>query len=221
MPPGLLGKIAGIPQCPEAQANAGTCGAESMIGEATTAVGPGSDPYWVTGGKVYLTGPYNGGPFGLSIVVPTTAGPFKLTGNAGLGKEVVRASIRVNPNTAQITVVSDPLPSILEGIPLQIRTVNVTVNRAGFTFNPTNCTPSAIGATLTSTQGAQADGVEPVRGGELREPPVQAQASRPRRPGRPAKPRRELGRQDRIGRARAGEHPQGGRASCRRRCRRS
>ena len=156
MPPGLLGKIAGIPQCPEAQANAGTCGAESEIGEASTAVGPGSDPYWVTGGKVYLTGPYNGGPFGLSIVVPAEAGPFKLTGNAGLGKEVVRASIRVNPSTAQITVVSNPLPSILEGIPLQIRTVNVTVNRAGFTFNPTSCAPSAVGATLASTQGAQA-----------------------------------------------------------------
>jgi len=156
MPPGLLGKVAGIPQCPEAQANAGTCGAESEIGEASTAVGPGSDPYWVKGGKVYLTGPYNGGPFGLSVVVPTEAGPFKLTGNAGLGKEVVRASIRVNPSTAQITVVSNPLPSILEGIPLQIRTVNVTVNRAGFTFNPTNCEASSVGATITSTAGASA-----------------------------------------------------------------
>jgi hypothetical protein len=156
MPPGLLGKIAGIPRCPEAQANAGTCAAESEIGEATTAVGPGSDPYWVTGGKVYLTGPYNGGPFGLSIVVPAEAGPFKLTGNAGLGKEVVRASVRVNPSTAQITVVSNPLPSILEGIPLQIRTVNVTVNRAGFTFNPTNCESSSVGATINSTAGASA-----------------------------------------------------------------
>jgi hypothetical protein len=156
MPPGLLGKIAGVTQCPEAQANAGTCGAESLIGEATTAVGPGSDPYWVTGGKVYLTGPYNGGPFGLSVVVPTTAGPFTLTGNAGFGKEVVRASIRVNPSTAQITVVSNPLPSILEGIPLQIRTVNVTIDRSGFTFNPTNCAALSVGATITSTAGVSA-----------------------------------------------------------------
>jgi hypothetical protein len=156
MPPGLLGKLAGIPQCPEAQANAGTCSAESELGEATTAVGPGAEPYWVKGGRVYLTGPYNGGPFGLSIVVPTEAGPFKLTGNAGLGKEVVRASIRVNPNTAQITVVSNPLPSILEGIPLQIRTVNVTINRPGFTFNPTNCEPLSVSATITSAAGASA-----------------------------------------------------------------
>ncbi|MGH2902121.1 MAG: hypothetical protein ACRDK7_00785 [Solirubrobacteraceae bacterium] len=156
MPPGLLGKIAGIPQCPEAQANGGTCGSESLLGEATTAVGPGADPYWVKGGKVYLTGPYNDGPFGLSIVVPTTAGPFTLTGNAGFGKEVVRSSIRINPTTAQVTVVSDPLPSILEGIPLQIRTVNVTVNRTDFMFNPTNCSASSVTGTIASASGASA-----------------------------------------------------------------
>ena len=156
MPPGLLGVLKGVAQCPEPQASKGECGDGSLIGEATTAVGPGADPYWVKGGKVYLTGPYNGGPFGLSIVVPTRAGPFELTGNAGLGREVVRASIRVNPATAQITVVSDPLPSILEGIPLQIRTVNVTINRSGFMFNPTNCERLTLGGTISSTAGASA-----------------------------------------------------------------
>ncbi len=155
-PPGLLGRIAGVQQCPEPQASRGECGEGSLLGEATTAVGAGTDPYWVTGGRVYLTGSYNGGPFGLSIVVPTTAGPFTLTGNGGYGKEVVRASIRVNPNTAQITVLSDPLPSILEGIPLDIRTVNVTVNRPGFMFNPTNCAPLAVTGTITSTGNATA-----------------------------------------------------------------
>ena len=154
MPPGLLGRIAGIPQCPEPQAGRGECGEGSLLGEATTAVGAGPDPYWVKGGKVYLTGPYNNGPFGLSIVVPTVAGPFTLTGNGGPGREIVRASIRVNPNTAQITVLSDPLPTILEGIPLDIRTVNVTVNRSGFMFNPTSCSQMSVGGTITSTQGA-------------------------------------------------------------------
>jgi uncharacterized repeat protein (TIGR01451 family) len=157
MPPGLLGVIKGVAQCPEAQANAGACGPESLIGETTVAVGAGADPYWVKGGQVYLTGPYNGGPFGLSIVVPTTAGPFTLTGNAGFGKEVVRASIRINPVTAQITVASNPLPSILEGIPLQIRTVNVTINRAGFTFNPSDCAASSVTGTISSTAGAGAN----------------------------------------------------------------
>ncbi len=156
MPRGLVGKIAGIPQCAEPQAAKGECSEASLLGEATTAVGPGEDPYWVKGGKVYLTGPYNGGPFGLSIVVPTTAGPFTLTGDAGVGKEVVRASIRVNPGTAQITVVSDPFPTILEGVPLDIRTVNVTVNRPGFMLNPTDCEGQKIEGTIASTGNASA-----------------------------------------------------------------
>lgn len=152
MPPGLLGKIAGIPRCAEAQANAGTCGAESLVGHTTVGAGPGSDPFYVSG-NVYLTEGYEGAPFGLSIVVPVVAGPFNL------GTEVVRAAIAINPYTAQITVTSNPLPTIKQGIPFQVRTVNVTIERPGgqgFTFNPTNCAPSAVGATLTSTQGAQA-----------------------------------------------------------------
>ena len=149
MPPGLLGKIAGVTQCPEAQANAGTCGAESLVGHTTVGAGPGSDPFYV-GGNVYLTGPYKGTPFGLSIVVPVVAGPFNL------GTEVVRAAIAVNPNTAQITVTSNPLPTIKQGIPFQVRTVNVTIDRPGFTFNPTNCAAQSVGATITSTAGASA-----------------------------------------------------------------
>jgi hypothetical protein len=149
MPTGLLGRIAGIPQCPEAQANAGTCGAESLIGHTTVGAGPGADPFYV-GGNVYLTQGYKGTPFGLSIVVPVVAGPFNL------GTEVVRAAIAVNPNTAQITVTSNPLPTIKEGIPFQVRTVNVTIDRPGFTFNPTNCAAQSVGATITSTAGASA-----------------------------------------------------------------
>jgi hypothetical protein len=155
-PAGLLGSIRGIPKCEEPQAAKGECSSESLLGEATTAVGSGPDPYWVHGGKVYLTGPYNGGPFGLAIVVPTTAGPFTLEGNAGFGKEVIRSSIRIDPNNAQITVVSDPFPTILQGIPLQVRTVDVSINRPSFTFNPTSCSQHATEATLTSSQGTTA-----------------------------------------------------------------
>ena len=155
-PPGLLGTLSSVAQCGEPQASRGECSQASEIGETTVAVGPGADPYWVHGGKVFLTGPYNNGPFGLSIVVPTTAGPFTLTGNGGPGREIVRASIRVNPNTGQITVVSDPFPSMLEGVPLDVRTVNINIDRPAFMFNPTNCSPLAVTGTIGSAMGASA-----------------------------------------------------------------
>ena len=142
-PPGLLGKIAGIPRCGEAEANAGTCGPESRIGTTTATAGPGSDPYTITGGRVYLTGPYKGQPFGLSIVVPAVAGPFNL------GDVVVRASIAVDPATSALTITSDPLPQIRDGVPFRLRTVAVEVNRPGFMFNATNCSEQAISATIT------------------------------------------------------------------------
>jgi hypothetical protein len=147
-PPGLLGKIAGIPQCPEAQANAGTCGPESQIGTTTVGAGPGPHPFYL-GGKVYLTGPYKGQPFGLSIVVPAVAGPFNL------GTVVVRASIAVNPATAALTVTSDPLPQYVDGVQLRLRKINVEVNRPGFMLNPTSCAQQAVGATISAAQGAR------------------------------------------------------------------
>ncbi len=155
-PPGLLGMLSKVSLCQEPQASQGTCGEASNIGETIEAVGPGEDPYWVKGGRVYLTGPYNHEPFGLSIVVPTVAGPFTLTGNGGPGREIVRASIAVDPTTGALTVASDPLPTILEGVPLDIRTINVDINRSEFTFNPTNCKELHVTSSLTSTEGATA-----------------------------------------------------------------
>jgi len=149
-PPGLLGVLKGVEQCPEPQASQGACGAGSLIGHTTVAAGAGPDPFWVQGGQVFLTGPYKGAPFGLSVVVPAVAGPFNL------GNVVVRAAISVDPHTAQITVSSDPLPTILQGIPLDVRTVNVAIDRPRFMFNPTSCEPLSVGGTLTSTQGATA-----------------------------------------------------------------
>jgi hypothetical protein len=151
MPPGLVGKIAGIPLCPEAQANAGTCAPESKIGVTSALAGPGPEPFSETGGNVYLTGPYGGGPFGLSIVVPTKAGPFNL------GNEVVRAAIHINPNTAQVSVTTNPLPQSKDGIPFRLRSISTEVNRAGFTLNPTSCAPQAVTATITAAQGASAN----------------------------------------------------------------
>ena len=153
--PGLLGRIAGVPFCGEPQAAQGACPASSQIGHVQVSAGAGPSPVSIPqAGKpqdpVYLTGPYKGAPFGLSIVVPAQAGPFDL------GTVVVRAGIYVDPHTAQITVVSDPFPTILRGIPLKVRSVSVIVDREGFVFNPTSCDPMSMGGTLTSTQGVAA-----------------------------------------------------------------
>ncbi|MGH2853055.1 MAG: hypothetical protein ACRDLF_02540 [Solirubrobacteraceae bacterium] len=148
MPEGLLGKIAGVEQCVEAWANAGTCPSGSQIGTATVGAGAGSRPYYLTG-HVYLTGPYKGAPFGLSIAVPAEAGPFRLAGNTGAGVEVVRAGIAVNPRTAALTVTSDPLPQIVDGVPLRLHDVRVDVTRPSFTLNPTSCGAQQIGANVT------------------------------------------------------------------------
>jgi hypothetical protein len=148
MPPGLLGTLSTVKLCPEPQAALGTCAPESLIGETTVSAGLGNDPYTVTGGKVFITTGYKGAPYGLSIVNPAKAGPFDL------GTVVVRATINVDPHTAALTIKSDPLPTIIDGIPLQIQHVNVSVNREEFTFNPTDCNKTAIKGTLSSTEGA-------------------------------------------------------------------
>ena len=154
LPPGLVGVIASVLQCPGAQASTGDCGAGSQIGTTSVLAGAGSEPISQSG-PVYLTGPYDGAPFGLSIVVPAIAGPFDL------GTTVVRAAIEVDRNDAHVTVVSDPLPQIVGGVPLRLQSVSVNIDRPGFMLNPTSCASMAVGATITSTQGASAPGSSP------------------------------------------------------------
>jgi hypothetical protein len=151
MPKGLLGSLVGLPLCGEAQANAGSCGAASQIGTVTAGAGTGPTPFYTTGGKVFMTGPYKGAPYGLSVVVPTKAGPFDL------GTVVVRAKVEVDPRTAQLTVTSDPLPQVVSGVPVDLRAVNVTIDRPGFVFNPTNCARSNVTGIITGVQGSTAN----------------------------------------------------------------
>ena len=100
---------------------------------------------------MYLTGPYGGAPLGLSIVVPAIAGPFDL------GTVVVRAAVHVDRTTTRLRVISDPLPSIIKGIPLRIKTVEVNLDREGFMLDGTSCAPSSVTAQITSTAGATSD----------------------------------------------------------------
>jgi hypothetical protein len=154
-PVGLLGTLANVPLCGEPQASEGTCSSASQIGHVTAGVGSGAAPLYlpVPGqppNPVYLTGPYKGAPFGLSFVIPAIAGPYNL------GTVVVRAAINVDPNTAALTITSDPLPTIIDGIPIQVKTVNVLIDRPNFVFNPTNCGPMSIGGSVTGREGATA-----------------------------------------------------------------
>jgi len=153
LPKGVAAKIAGVPLCPEANAATASCPATSQVGAVNIAAGAGPEPVWVPQpGKaptaVFLGGPYKGDPYSLIFRVPVQAGPFDL------GTVAVRASISVNPETAQVSVTSDSLPQILKGIPIDYRQVHIDVNRAGFMLNPTNCTPTAVASTIVSDTGA-------------------------------------------------------------------
>ncbi|HEX7245670.1 MAG TPA: hypothetical protein VF245_08915 [Solirubrobacterales bacterium] len=162
-PPGLLGKLAGVPYCPDsalasipealgsaaAQLANPSCPSASEIG--TVAVGAGSgSPFYVRTGKAYLAGPYKGAPLSLAVVTPALAGPFDL------GNVVVRTALRVDPETTRITAVSDPLPTVLHGIPLDLRDVRVEIDRPDFTLNPTDCDPMAVDGRVASTDGVVA-----------------------------------------------------------------
>jgi hypothetical protein len=150
MPSGLTGRIASVELCGAAQASSGACPDGSRVGSVTVGAGAGSDPFYVTGGRAYLTGPYKGAPYGLAIVVPAKAGPFDL------GTVVVRSALFVDKHTADVSVVSDPLPTILQGIPLDVRDVRVSIDKDGFFLNPTSCAEKTIRGVIESTAGATA-----------------------------------------------------------------
>jgi hypothetical protein len=146
LPPGLVGKIPAVPLCGEPQATLGSCSVASQIGTATVAVGSGPTPTDFSG-PVYLTGPTQGAPYGMTVVINAAVGPFSL------GPVVTREKIDVNPFTGRVTV-SSTLPTIVKGIPLRLKTLSVAINRQGFLINPTNCGALATDTLLTSTFGA-------------------------------------------------------------------
>lgn len=163
LPPGLSARLAGVATCSEtaiarakARENPGqgalerddpSCPAASEVGVVNVGAGAGPTPYY-TQGRAYLAGPYKGAPLSLAIITPAVAGPFDL------GAVVVRTAIYIDPTTAQGRAVSDPLPTILEGIPLNVRSVALHLSREQFTFNPTSCDPMAITGTLSTTLGS-------------------------------------------------------------------
>jgi hypothetical protein len=156
LPPGVLGKLAGVAKCPssaiaEAKAKSATeelaspsCPANSQVGRSLAGAGAGSVLTYV-GGKIYLGGPYHGDPLSIIAITPAKAGPFDV------GTVVVQEALTLNPKTAEVEVDganSDPIPHILEGIPLKLRDLRVYVDRPDFILNPTSCEKEKARATL-------------------------------------------------------------------------
>jgi hypothetical protein len=161
MPPGFAARLSGIPYCSEAaiaaasgksgkdeQANP-SCSTASQIGTLTTGAGPGPNPYYVNG-TAYLAGPYKGAPLSVVFITPAVAGPFDL------GSVLVRAAVFINPTTAQVTVKTDEIPQILDGVPLRIRSIVARIDRSNFTLNPTNCKSMMLVGEAIGSSGATA-----------------------------------------------------------------
>jgi hypothetical protein len=153
LPEGMLAKLAGVPLCPDSSVGGGNCPASTRVGSVTVAAGAGPNPLFVpqpgkAGTAIYLAGPFGGAPYSLVVKVPAQAGPFDL------GNVVVRNALHVNPETTQVTAKSDPLPQILQGIPIEYRDLRVEIDRDNFTVNPTSCEPMRVLSTIGGADGA-------------------------------------------------------------------
>jgi hypothetical protein len=154
LPPGLAASLSGVPFCGEADANAGTCPDATRLGSVTALVGTGGAPVTLTGG-VFLTGPAEGGLAGLAIVLPGRVGPVDL------GTVVTRAGLLLRPSDGGVTVRTAPLPQIVGGVPVSIRSLTLRLDRPGFTVNPSSCATQTVAANLTAAGGATATATAP------------------------------------------------------------
>jgi uncharacterized repeat protein (TIGR01451 family) len=168
LPEGLLGSLAGVAYCPEPgiaraisrehpeegrlEQESASCPASSEVGTVRVTAGSGTAPIAVQG-HAYLAGPYKGAPLSLAVIVPAVAGPFDL------GTVVDRVALNVGEYDARIHAVADPLPTIREGIPLDVRSIELRLGRPGFTLNPTSCEAKAIEGSV-STQAGQSSGLQ-------------------------------------------------------------
>jgi hypothetical protein len=162
MPPGLSANLHGVTYCPEADIVAAantpgrveqvqpSCPASSEIGTSNVAAGPGSHPFHATG-KIYLSGPFKGSPLSLAVVTPAVAGPYDY------GTVVVRTALGIDQHDAHVIADSEVVPSIIGGIPLRMRSIQVNIDRPNFMLNPTNCSPTSVGSQGIGDQGTVAN----------------------------------------------------------------
>ncbi len=171
LPKGLVGRLAGIPYCrgsrspPRRRAAASPAGERQLLRRKRgrhrdhQCRAPAPTPLTLSG-KVYLAGPYKGAPLSMAVITPAVSGPFDL------GTVVVRVALNVNPETAQVNAVSDPIPNVFGGVKLDIRSIDVNMNRNKFMLNPTNCAAGATAGTINGGGGepGQRRGLEQLRG---------------------------------------------------------
>jgi hypothetical protein len=162
MPPGFTGDLGGIDYCSDAAIQAAarklgtdeqrnpSCPASSKVGTSNVAAGPGSHPFHAIG-SMYLAGPFKGAPLSVAVVTPALAGPYDY------GTVVVRVALHVDPLTAQVSAVSDAIPSIIGGVPIRMRSIQVNIDREKFTINPTNCSPFSVDSRGFGDQGTMTD----------------------------------------------------------------
>ena len=158
MPPGLLGSLRGITYCPEsaiasAASNSGTneqanpsCPGSSQVGTTNVAAGPGTHPFHAVG-RMFLAGPFKGAPLSMVAITPALAGPYDY------GVVVVRVALNVDSTDAHVTALSDTVPSIIGGIPLRVRSIQVNLDKPNFILNPTNCSPMGVLSKGVGDQG--------------------------------------------------------------------
>jgi hypothetical protein len=162
LPPGMVAKLRGVEYCPEESIEAAAkqsgaaaisspaCPAGSLVGRAGIDTGSGQ-PFHVDG-TAYLAGPYKGAPVSMVFVTPAVAGPYDL------GTVVVRVALNVDPETAEVRAVSDPIPDVFGGVKLDVRNIDVSIDRDEFTLNPTTCRePFAIAAGIFGGGGNPLD----------------------------------------------------------------
>src|SRR6201746_1765073 len=164
-PLGFTARLAGVPYCPQSGIDQATsrehpgqgalelqspsCPAASQVGTVSAGAGAGPTPIY-TSGRLYLAGPHKGAPLSLVAVIPAIAGPFDL------GTVTSRVAARLDPATAQVTAVADPLPLIRSGVVLDLRDLRVNIDRPNFALAPTSCEPKSVGATVQGTAGNSA-----------------------------------------------------------------
>jgi len=160
LPPGELGKLAGVPFCSEAaiaaakartgihggeeELNNPSCPAASQVGTSLGGAGVGQVLVYVPG-KIYLAGPYNGSAISIVAITAAKAGPFDL------GNVVIREALQINPETGEVFVDatgSDPIPHIIQGVPVRLKDIRAYVDRPDFALNPTDCTKTSTASTL-------------------------------------------------------------------------